>query len=47
MVSLTCGITKYNKIVNITNQMPTHRARDQTSGYQGRSSDRRDNIGID
>ena len=41
--SLTCGIKKYNKIVDITNKMPTHRARAQTSGYQG-SADR---IGID
>lgn len=38
---------KYNKIANITNQTPTHRARDQTSGYQWGSVDRRDNIGID
>ena len=40
MISLICGIEKYNKIVNITKQKQTHRFREQASGYQWREGRR-------
>ena len=33
MISLICGIYKYNKVVNITKKKQTHRYREQTRGY--------------
>ena len=46
MISLICGTTLHNKLVNVTKMKQNHRYREQTSGYQWGEGRGKGNTGV-